>query len=307
MFGGAQSVRRTPVGTPEKLPPNMVKSGVMFGGTYGVVTSPTEIAKCASRSIHLQWPPALLQAMRKILSIFRLEFIEFATPECAIPMNWIGKWILGLAFPLSVVGLLVAWRACHEKGDTRRAHMTNWIAYLIFNFSAPRFVAALQPVGCNVDTGAGSRYLVYTGTVTCGSVVHILLAVAGSLLAFVFGVCPALFFKWRMDNRDLDDDGTKARYSAAATDFTVAEHPTQFQKSDNNCVVQCSEMVCIESKCPTANARLGSCVIPCIRASHLRAMKVSDKRFLATLVRVFDLQWSLAPQKGSGTVYCWAA
>ena len=206
------------VGTPEKLPPNMVKSGVMFGGTYGVVTSPTEIAKCASRSIHLQWPPALLQAMRKILSIFRLEFVEFATPECAIPMSWIAKWIVGLAFPLSVVGLLVAWRACHKKDDKHRANLTNWIAQFIFNFAAPRVVSALKPVGCTVDTGAGSRYLVYAGEeVTCGSFVHVLLALAGSLLALIFGVFPAVFFMWRLDNRDLDDDETKTRYSAAQT------------------------------------------------------------------------------------------
>ena len=155
----------------------------------------------------LQWPQDLQEAFRNFLRVFRFDFIDVGTPECAVKLSWSAQWGLGMAFPIAALMLLLAWRWTHDYDDPRRANMTRLIAQMIFYLPTGRVVAALKP-----HCLGGERYITYTDNVECGTALHIILAILGTLLALFFGIVPAIWFWRTLQQKDRKDEDVQKRY-----------------------------------------------------------------------------------------------
>jgi len=171
--------------------------------------------------VDMEWPPEILNVLRVAMSIFRLDFIEFGTPECAVTLSWALKWFLGMVLPCVVIGLLFGWRALHKKDDARRSYMTYAIAALVFYLPLQGVVEALKPFGCSAssDPSSGQRALIYTGEVSCWSTTHVVLLILGIVFAFLFSVVPVGWFAYKLEHawmmkcvHDVDDERIKERY-----------------------------------------------------------------------------------------------
>jgi hypothetical protein len=164
--------------------------------------------------VKLEWPPTILNVLRVAMSIFRLDFIEFGTPECAVKLRWVDRWILDMVLPCVGIGLLFFWRALHKKDDARRTNMTYTIAALLFYLPLPRVVAALKPIRCaaSSDPSSGQRVLIYTGEVSCWSTTHVVIMILGIVSAFLFSVAPVLWFAYKLKQHNVDDERIQHRY-----------------------------------------------------------------------------------------------